>query len=379
MALSGKKVLEFAGLAPAPFAGMLLADNGASVIRVDRPFATTLDVLCRGKRSIAINSKIPSGRELLKRLVASSDILIDPFRPGVLERLGLGPEVFLGSSGLNQQLIYARIVGFPRTGPHKNMAGHDLNYLALSGVLSMLPGSVNKPAFPLNLLADFAGGGMHCVTKILLALLMREQTSRGQVVDVDMVSGTRYISSSPLIHRLHPSTGRFPGKRGTNLLDGGAPFYNIYTCKDGGLMTVACIEPRFFKNFLERFCEALPKDFTSSEKWQGVVNDSVQESRELWPTLQLFLETGFSMLTRDEWGKVFFGTDACSVPVLTPEEASELSSSLGSAPQIAFNDRSASCFLNPGEHTREVLVTEFGVPENEYERLLEEGAIGESK
>ncbi|KIK63163.1 hypothetical protein GYMLUDRAFT_72424 [Collybiopsis luxurians FD-317 M1] len=364
MALRGKRVVEFAGLAPAPFAGLILADHGASVIRVDRPSASTLDVLCQGKRSIAVNSKIPSGRELLKRLVASSDVLIDPFRPGVMERLGLGPEVFLGSSGLNQKLIYARIVG---TGPFKDMAGHDLNYLALSGILSMLPGP-DKPEFPLNLLADFAGGGLYGATQILLALLARQETNRGQVLDIDMVSGTRYVSTSPLIHRLHPSTGRFARERGTNLLDGGAPYYNIYACKDGGFMTLACIEPQFYKIFLEKFCESLPDDFTRSEKWREIVVATSQNDRKVWPKLKEFLTNGFAMRSRDEWAQTFFGSDACCLPVLSPEEAAESGSVLRDKLQP---------LLPPGKHTREVLTEDFGMSNDEYARLLGEGAIGE--
>ncbi|KAG6819727.1 hypothetical protein H0H93_009250 [Arthromyces matolae] len=178
----------FAGLAPGPFAGLILADNGADVIRVDKPDSTSSDVLCRGKRSIAINPKVPSGRDVLLKMISSADIVIDPFRPGVMERLGLGPEVFLGGkghAGLNPRLIYGRIAGFPRTGPHKDMAGHDINYIALSGALAMLPG-IDKPSFPLNLLADFAGGGMACVLGILLALIERGKSGRGQVVDTDM-------------------------------------------------------------------------------------------------------------------------------------------------------------------------------------------------
>ncbi|KAJ4476210.1 CoA-transferase family III domain-containing protein [Lentinula aciculospora] len=374
MALKGKKVIEFAGLAPAPFAGLVLSDNGASVVRVDRPSASTLDVLCRGKRSVAINSKIPSGRELLKRLIASSDVLIDPFRPGVMERLGLGPDVFLGSSGLNQRLVYARIIGFPRTGPYKNMAGHDLNYLALSGILSMLPGSTDKPSFPLNLLADFAGGGMHSVTKILLALLERNENNQGQVIDVDMVSGTRYVSTSPLIHRLNPFTGRFAAERGANLLDGGAPFYNIYACRDGGLLTLACIEPHFFKIFIGRFLEVLPEYLVLSDEWREFPFIAAQADRKLWLKLKQLLTSGFSLRTRNEWADIFFGTDACCVPVLTPEEAAL---KLSSCTALVSDKEAGSCLLNPGRHTREVLTVELGLTENEYEKLVDEGAIGQ--
>ncbi|KAF8962787.1 CoA-transferase family III domain-containing protein [Flammula alnicola] len=239
MALAGLKVIEFAGLAPGPFAGLILADNGASVTRIDRPSATSSDVLCRGKRSIVIDSKLPSGRKLLEEMISSADVLIDPFRPGVLERLGLGPELFLGDGsdgrrkGLNEKLIYARIVGFPRIGPYKDMAGHDINYLALSGVLAMLPGA-DKPTFPLNIAADFAGGGVMCAVGILLALMERGRTGRGQVVNTDMVSGTRYISSFPLIQS-YLGSGMLGGPRGrTSWTEGRHSITHIPVKTEGG-------------------------------------------------------------------------------------------------------------------------------------------------
>ncbi|KIK63164.1 hypothetical protein GYMLUDRAFT_223068 [Collybiopsis luxurians FD-317 M1] len=390
MALSGVKVVEFAGLAPGPFAGLILADYGATVIRIDKPFSSSSsDILCRNKRSLAINPKTPSGLEVLKKLIVSSDVLIDPFRPGVMERLGLGPEVFLGKdgkSGLNKRLIYARIVGFPRTGSHKDMAGHDINYLALSGILSMLPGSLDRPSFPLNLLADFAGGGLICALGIILALLERKSTGHGQVVNADMVSGARYVSSFPIIHRLNPSTGTFAGQRGTNLLDGGAPFYNIYTCKDGGFMSVGCLEPQFFTTFIEHFVEALPGDFKQRYGWTPDL--SAQYDRKEWPHLKEFLELGFKTRTRDEWGAVFMGTDACAVPIFTPEEATELESSgelhPSPHPRISSHNVSTSgsrpgeLHLPPGKHNEEIL-GELGLTNTEYQRLIEDGAMEGSR
>ncbi|KAF5375588.1 hypothetical protein D9757_008504 [Collybiopsis confluens] len=326
MALRGKKVIELAGLAPGqsdcsrlfrahidvapvPFAGLVLADHGASVIRVDRPSAgSTLDVLCRGKRSITVNSKIPSGRELLKKLIASSDVLIDPYRPGVLERLGLGPDIFLGSSGLNQKLIYARIVGFPRNGPYKNMAGHDLNYLAMTGVLSMLPGS-DKPVFPLNLLADFAGGGLYGATQILLALLARLETNQGQVLDIDMVSSLdlpdhwrvelMYFKkrSQELdtcrLHLCFIASIHLP--RG--FLESEEPIYLT-----GEHPTIT-----YMRIFMERFFGSLPADFTHSEEWREVVVPAAQADRKLWPKLKEFITAGFMLRSRDEWAETFFG------------------------------------------------------------------------
>ncbi|KAJ3727956.1 CoA-transferase family III domain-containing protein [Lentinula raphanica] len=391
MALKGIKVIEFAGLAPGPFAGLVLADNGATVIRIDKLSSSSSDVLSRNKRSIAVNPKTSSGLDALKRLITSSDILIDPFRPGVMERLGLGPTVFLGEDGkigLNSRLIYARIAGFPRNGSHKDMAGHDINYLALSGILSMLPGSHDRPTFPLNLLADFAGGGLLCALGIMLALFQRNVSGCGQVVNVDMVSGVRYVSSYPLIHALNPSTGAFANKRGDNMLDGGAPFYDIYVCKDGACMSVGCLEPQFYKAFLETFTHALPNDFKQRHSW--VPDPGAQYDRSTWPKLRTFLQLGFKTLTRDAWTTVFMNTDACAVPILTPEEASRTHlSGAYEAPlphpklspskpeDVSPSVKHAKGFLQPGEHTREIL-REFDFTEDEIQRLIQDAAIEDS-
>ncbi|KAH9481454.1 Alpha-methylacyl-CoA racemase [Psilocybe cubensis] len=385
MALSGLKVIEFAGLAPGPFAGMILADNGASVTRIDRPSSTSNDVLCRGKRSIIVDSKKPSGRQLLQELIASTDVLIDPFRPGVLERLGLGPELFLGDGqrkGLNEKLIYARIVGFPRTGalgPHKNMAGHDINYLALSGVLAMLPGTAEKPAFPINILADFAGGGLTCANGILLALIERGRTGRGQVVNSDMVSGTRYLSSFPLIQN-YLKTGIVGGPRGTNILDGGSPFYNIYSCQGGGWMSVGCLEPQFFKIFIEAFTDHVPKDFNPLNGWKP--NPSTQFQKDEWPMLQEYLTKGFLTRSRDFWTDLFHGTDACTVPILTPQEAGKQTSNIPAFhPQLTSHiDQGKPCdsknvILQPGTHTYAVL-REYGLDESRIRELDNAGVLG---
>ncbi|ESK89024.1 alpha-methylacyl- racemase [Moniliophthora roreri MCA 2997] len=387
MALKGIKVIEFAGLAPGPFAGLILADNGASVIRVDRPGATSVDTLCRGKRSIVINPKVPSGNETLLKLISSADVLIDPYRPGVLERLGLGPEVFLGADGkkgLNTRLIYARMAGFPRTGKQKDMAGHDINYLASSGILSMLPGMPDRPSFPLNLLADFAGGGLTCASGILLALLARAQTGRGQVVNTDMVSGVRYLSSFPLILKQHPIAQTFSGPRGSNLLDGGAPFYSIYPCKDGAWMSVGCLEPQFFRVFIEGFVKALPLEFRKSFGWTPT--PETQVLRGDWPRLREYLEKGFRTRNRDEWAQIFHGTDACAVPVLTPQEAVERES-FNPIPKphphvVGLGENNASGVSNPGDfstlmpgqHTDEIL-GEIGLSEADRKKLLHDKAI----
>ncbi|KAL4263565.1 CoA-transferase III family protein [Pleurotus pulmonarius] len=364
MALTGLKVVEFAGLAPGPFAGLILADNGASVTRVDKPSTSSSDVLCRGKRSIAISPKVPSGLETLRKLIMASDVLIEPFRPGVMERLGLGPDVFLGDGrkpGLNEKLIYARIVGFPRTGPHKNMAGHDINYLALSGVLSMLPGPPDKPSFPANILADFAGGGLMGALGIMLAIQERARTGKGKVVNIDMVSGVRYISSFPLLAAMDSSDSTFGKARGTNVLDGGAPFYNVYTCKDG------------------RWMSALPVGF-ALDGWRPELD--IQGDRSQWDKLKAFLGKGFMTNTRDYWVKVFEGSDACTLPVLSREEAADLDASHSPIPvphpllhttTVALPNPET---IQPGSHTHEIL-SELGLDEKQIIQLASDGALGD--
>ncbi|AEO63389.1 uncharacterized protein THITE_2084907 [Thermothielavioides terrestris NRRL 8126] len=293
--LAGIKVLEFAGLAPGPFAGMLLADAGASVLRIDRPRSNSsspppaADLLTRHKSSIAVDLKSPGGVALIRRLVAHADVLIDPFRPGVLESLSLGPAQLLA---LNPRLIYARLTGFRRDGRFAPQAGHDINYLAAAGVLALLGrragvagvaagGGGSPPTPPGNLLADFAGGGATLVLGVLLALLVRERNGgRGQVVEACMVDGAR------------------------NLLDSGCPFYDVYETKDGGWMAVGALEERFFLELVRRLG-------IEGRGWeQGRRHD-----RRLWPALRRELEEVFKTKTRDEWERVFEGTDACCTPV----------------------------------------------------------------
>ncbi|KAL5525726.1 hypothetical protein ACEPAG_7063 [Sanghuangporus baumii] len=389
---------------------MILADFGASVTRIDRVGqSTSTDILSRGKRSISVDAKIPAGRELLLRLISKADVLIDPFRPGVLEKLGLGPDVFLNEdTGRNKGLIYARLYGlarfclaysgsrhdlipplsfrFPRTGPWKDMAGHDINYLALSGVLAMLPGQ-DKPTFPLNLLADFAGGGLTCALGILLALQSRNTTGKGQIVETDMVSGARYVSSFPLLHYLTPNSPIFGnGKegengRGTKLLDGGAPFYNVYTCKDGRWMSVGCLEPQFFKVFIERFVGALPKAYLEEQgEWRPTMEMRTDEKG--WSRLRTFFEQGFKTKSRDEWAEVFHGTDACCVPVLSSEEAAKATGSPIPSPHPSLSRTSTSSprefgVLKPGQHTEDIL-NELGISGNELITLYHSGAVGKS-
>src|SRR5215469_14929231 len=244
-ALEGIRVIEMAGLAPAPFCGMILADFGADVVRVDRIGAGSVDQLARGKRSVAVNLKSPEGVETVLRLAERADVLLEPYRPGVMERLGLGPEV---ACGRNTRLVYARLTGFGQDGPYANMAGHDINYIAISGALSLLGRKGEKPLAPVNLLGDFAGGGMLCALGILLALLERNTSGRGQIVDAAMVDGAAYLST--FVYKFR-NNGMWRDERGTNMLDSGAPFYDTYQTKDGRYMSVGAIEPQFYAALLK--------------------------------------------------------------------------------------------------------------------------------
>lgn len=408
MALRGIRVVEFAGLAPGPFAGLILADWGADVIRVDRPGSVTGDTLCRNKRSIAVDSKDADGLALLKRLISRADVVIDPFRPGVMERMGLGPDVFLGKDGLNPRVVYARLAGFSPTGPHKDIAGHDLNYLALSGVLSMFPGDDSKPSFPLNLLADFGGGGMTCALGILLAIIERQSSEAGQVVSTNMVSGTRYLSTYPLMQAMMSSirpsnsgsipaplfppspspSSKSPNVRMTHALDGGAPFYNIYACADQRWVSVACLEPRFFNVFLEKLLPALPSAALQGESYQPTLER--QYNTADWPRMKSFLERAFKLFERDRWAEIFQDSDACVVPVLSPAEAATLAakSDNGSIPGVgavpephphlsrtpARPLKVDQSYLVPGMHTAEVLA-ELGLEEDAVARLRRKGVV----
>lgn len=295
-----------------PFAGLILADYGATVLRIDHahpaahtttPPPPTPDQLTRRKASIAVNPKSPDGLALIKTLIPSLDILIDPFRPGVLEKLGLSPRGVLLK--LNPRLIVARMTGFRRDGKYRDMAGHDINYIAVSGMLSMLGRAGEKPYAPGNLLGDFGGGGAVCVLGILLALFQRERTGLGQVVEANMVDGAAFLGSMPRLGMERPIWDR---ERGDNILDGGAPFYDTYETRDGGFMAVGALEPKFF--------EALLKGLEVEEGAFG--GDRLD--RATWVRQREVYTKRFKEKTRAEWEAVFDGTDACCTPVLTQGE-----------------------------------------------------------
>ncbi|KAJ5955315.1 hypothetical protein N7501_009594 [Penicillium viridicatum] len=304
--LKGIKVIELAGLAPGPFAGLLLADYGASVLRIDRPNSISGDQLTRNKTSITLDLRSQASLNILLRLLTTADILIDPFRPGVLERLGLSPtEVLLKH---NPRLIVARMTGFRRDGKYKDMAGHDINYLAVSGVLSMLGRAAEKPHAPGNIIGDFAGGGAVCFQGILLALISRSHTGRGQVVEANMVDGSAYLATFPRLARKTPSWAE---PRGENVLDGGCPYYDTYETKDvGRYFAVGALEPQFYAAFVRGLgfeIGELPK----------------REDRMNWPVLREMFTRKFKEKTRAEWEALFDGTDACATPVLEQRELEE--------------------------------------------------------
>jgi alpha-methylacyl-CoA racemase len=259
-------------------------------------------MLARHKSSVPVDLKSPGGISLVKELAKHSDVIIDPFRPGVLEKLGLGPDILCG---LNPRLIYGRISGFRRDGKYSNMAGHDINYLAVSGVLSLLGRSDEKPYAPYNIVADFAGGGAVLFQGILLALMARQANGQGQVVEANMVDGSSYLASFPRF-ALHTPLGNLP--RGQNILDGGCPWYDTYETRDGKFMAVGAIEPQFFAQLV----------YLLGLKELGW--DQSRYDRDTWPAMRRAFEAVFKEKTRQEWEEVFDGTDACCTPVLNYPE-----------------------------------------------------------
>ena len=309
--LSGVRVLELAGIGPGPFAAMVLADLGADVVRVDRisrgtgplgaPGPAGHDVLARSRRSVSIDLKDRRGAEVVLALVEDVDVLLEGFRPGVAERLGVGPSACLGR---NPRLVYGRMTGWGQEGPWASMAGHDIDYVALSGALHPIGPADRSPAVPLNYIADFGGGGMLMAVGVLAALVERQRSGDGQVVDAAMVDGAALLSS--MFHGLR-SMGLWSDTRGTNALDGAAPYYRTYATADGGFVAVGALEPQFYAQLL------------------AVVGldeaDWPQHERGRWPALADRLAEVFAGRSRDEWAAAFAGTDACAAPVLGLAEA----------------------------------------------------------
>ncbi|SES00138.1 CaiB/BaiF CoA transferase family protein [Actinokineospora terrae] len=372
--LTGLRVVELAGLAPAPFACTVLADLGAEVVRVDRaaPGADVLgfpdDPLTRGRRWIGVDVKAPEGLDLVLRLVDRADVLVEGFRPGVAERMGLGPDALLAR---NPRLVYGRITGWGQDGPLATAAGHDINYIAVAGALDPIGQAGHKPTVPLNLLGDFGGGGLLLAMGVLAALVERQASGQGQVVDASMVEGAALLTTS--LHGLR-DLGLWPGGRGENLLDGGAPFYDTYEAADGKYVAIGAIEARFFAAL-------------------GTLLDLRDPPNHLdpstWPALRAQIAAAVKTRTRDEWAALAEGTDACLTPVLTPGEAPdhphnvargtfvEVGGKTQPAPAPRFS-RTASATPAPPSAPRAdtaAVLAELGVPESEIARLRQSAVI----
>jgi len=303
--LSGLKIVEFAGIGPGPFCGMLLSDLGADVVRIDRKGggrgASKFDVTSRGRRSVALDLKTPEAVEACLRLIERADALFEGFRPGVMERLGLGPEVALKR---NPKLVYGRMTGWGQTGPLSQAAGHDINYIALTGALAAI-GTAEKPVPPLNLVGDFGGGALYLAFGLLAGVIHARETGEGQVVDCAMTDGSASLMA--MFYGMAASGGWRPA-RGANLLDGGAEFYDVYKCKDDRWIALGSIEPQFYALLLEK----------------TGINDpqfKAQMNRDDWPEMKRKLATVIKTRTRDEWEEIMGGTDVCFAPVLGLDEA----------------------------------------------------------
>lgn len=306
--LTGLRVVELQGIGPGPFCGMMLADMGAEIIRVDRSAAVgsgarSADVLARGRKSIAVDLKNPQGVETVLKLVETADVLLEGFRPGVTERLGLGPDVCLER---NPKLVYGRMTGWGQTGTMAHAAGHDINYISLSGVLHAIGEPGSRPTPPLNLVGDFGGGGMLLAFGIVAALYERGVSGEGQVIDAAMTDGSALLMNS--IFGLM-GQGVWNQNRGSNLLDGGAHFYGTYETKDGRFVSIGSIEPQFYALLLEK--TGLDQDPDLAQ----------QMSRDDWPKLREKLAGVLATKTRDEWDEIMLGTDICYAPILNFDEA----------------------------------------------------------
>jgi alpha-methylacyl-CoA racemase len=372
--LSGIRILEFEAIGPAPFAGMLLADMGADVLVVDRPASTDLglkrerwyDVMMRGKRSVTLDLKQPAAVEVALSLIEKTHALIEGFRPGVMERLGVGPDAALAR---NPRLVYGRMTGWGQDGPLAPRAGHDINYIALAGVLHAFGRKGEAPVPPLNLVGDFGGGGMLLGFGVACALLEAQRSGKGQVVDAAMVEGASLLAA---MFSGFLQAGQFSETRGDNVLDSGAPWYNVYETKDGRYVSIGSIETRFFEELIERLkLEKVPS----------------QHDRSRWPEMKALFERTFRSKTRDEWVKVFEGSDACFAPVLSWSEARrdphnssrksffELAGVEQPAPAPRFSRTAASVRRAPperGEGGAQALA-EWGFNKTEIEGLIARG------
>jgi len=376
--LSGYTIIELAGIGPGPFCGMLLSDLGADVIRVDRaqavrggdPANPPLDILARGRRSIGVDLKNPDGVETVLKLVEKADALFEGFRPGVTERLGLGPDTCLAR---NPKLVYGRMTGWGQEGPYAHAAGHDINYIALAGALHPIGRAGQAPVPPLNLVGDFGGGGLMLAFGIVCALLDAQKTGTGQVIDAAMVDGAATLTA--FVYGLK-AMGMWTTERGTNLLDTGAHFYDVYETKDGEHVSIGSIEPQFYAEL--RRLAGLDDD-----EW------SAQMDRSQWPALKEKIAAVFKTRTRDEWNGIMEHTDVCYAPVLSFDEAyqhphniargtfKEVAGIVQPGPSPRFS-RTPGEIQGPaahaGQHTDDVLAG-FGFDASEIAKLREAGAV----
>ncbi len=376
--LSGVKIVELAGIGPGPFAGMLLSDMGADIVRVDRAQQVNpatfdkpnLEPLYRGRRSIGVDLKNPEGVELVLRLVEQADALFEGFRPGVTERLGLGPDVCLAR---NPKLVYGRMTGWGQDGPMAQAAGHDINYIGLAGALAHFGRAGGKPTPPINLVGDFGGGGMFMAFGVVCGILEARASGKGQVIDVAMVDGSAILMS--MMWGLK-KIGAWDEVLGVNFLDTGAPFYDTYETSDGKFVALGSLEPQFYAELMQRL---------------GLADEGLpgQMDRAGWETLRERFTTLFKTKTRDEWDEILRGSDACYAPVLTMSEAVddehikarrtiiERDGVQQPAPAPRFSrtepevQRSAPW---PGQHTDEAL-RDWGLGDSDVTKLREAGAI----
>ncbi|HEY1739109.1 MAG TPA: CaiB/BaiF CoA-transferase family protein [Acidimicrobiia bacterium] len=377
--LSGVKIVEIAGIGPGPFAGMVLSDLGADVVRVDRAQQVdaanfgrkNLDALYRGRRSVGVDLKNPEGVETVLQLVEKADALFEGFRPGVTDRLGIGPDVCLER---NPRLVYARMTGWGQDGPMAQAAGHDINYIALAGALAHFGRAGGKPTPPMNIVGDFGGGGMFMVLGIVCGILEARQSGKGQVVDVAMVDGTAILNAMTWGFR---ALGAFDEDHvGTNFLDTGAPFYDTYETADGKFIALGSLEPQFYAEMLQR---------------TGLADTGLppQMDRSGWDAWRVKFTEVFKSKTRAEWDAILLGTDACYAPVLTMTEAAqdehmrargtivEFNGVAQPAPAPRFSRTPGSIDRPPpwpGEQTDETL-RDWGFDDAAVTKLKESGAI----
>ena len=372
--LKGLKIIEMAGIGPGPFCGMVLADLGAEIIRVDRASAigtgSKQDAANRGKRSIAVDLKSEEGVEVVLKLVETADAIFEGFRPGVMERLGLGPDV---CSERNERIVFGRMTGWGQEGPLANAAGHDINYISLTGALAAIGRPGSPPVPPLNLIGDFGGGGMLLALGLVAALLESKESKKGQVVDAAMTDGSALLMT--MIYTMQ-SSGMWKTSMGSNLLDGGSHFYDTYECKDGKFISLGSIEPQFYA----LLCQIAELDESIFGK---------QMSRDSWPEQKEAIKKIILDKTRDEWCELMEGTDVCFAPVLDMSEAPkhphnverktfiDIEGVTQPAPAPRFSRTEPEVVSSPsvvGEHTDEVL-TSIGFSDEDINTLKTSGAV----